>query len=96
MPTDGDGTVLVVSIDGREVALGDLYDADPFVALEAVARLHLAAKRCGATVRVRTTNASLVALFDAVGLAHLVQCECGGGDQPSSRSGSPKYGNSSG
>jgi hypothetical protein len=97
MPTDGEGTVLVVAIDGREVALGDLCDAEPFVALEAVARLHLAAKRSGASVRVRTTNPALVALLDAIGLAELVQCDLGGcGDQASRRSGNPKYGNSSG
>jgi hypothetical protein len=97
VPTDGDGTVLVVSIEGRELALGDLADDDPFVALEVVARLHLAAKRRGAEVRVRTANPALLSLLDAVGLAHLACCErAAPEDQASRRSGSPKYGNSSG
>jgi hypothetical protein len=91
VPTGGDGTNLVVSIDGRDVALGELCDADPFVAVEAVARLCVAAKRRGLEVRVRTTNPVLVQLLDAAGLAHVVQRGCDGrADQPSTRSGNPK------
>ncbi len=73
----GDATVVAIVVDGVEVAIGSLggrpVDLD---LVDALARLHLAARRAGGSLVLRRPSPALCQLLDLVGLAGVIE---GGG-----------------
>ena len=76
----GEGsTTVVVVLDGHvEVVVGRIVDTRPDLAVvDALARLQLAARRTGWSIRVRRPSPALRELLDLVGLADLIAGEAG-------------------
>jgi hypothetical protein len=70
--------VILVSADGTEVEVGRLPERDPDLAqVDALARLQLAARRRGWTLRVRGATDELRGLLELVGLAGVLRLEGG-------------------
>jgi ABC-type transporter Mla MlaB component len=63
----------LLTVSGAEGALCDVCDVVPdAVTVDALARLQLAARRCGCTVRLRGASPELCALVEFMGLADVV------------------------
>lgn len=76
----GDGSrAVVVVLDGHvEVVVGRIVDTRPDLAVvDALARLQLAARRVGCSIRVHEPSRELYELLDLVGLAHLIAGRAG-------------------
>jgi ABC-type transporter Mla MlaB component len=59
----------LLAMSGADVALCDVSDVEPdAVAVEALARLQLAARRHGCRVRLRRASSTLLELLDFMGL----------------------------
>ena len=72
--SDGTRTVVVVVRGDVEVVLGQVVGLRPDLALvDALARLQLAARRLGCSVRLRDPCQELRELLDLVGLADVVR-----------------------
>ena len=60
----------MVASDELTTIVVDVVTATPDLALvDALARLHVAGRRCGCSIRLRITNPELRALIELVGLA---------------------------
>ncbi len=73
---------LLASDQGCELLLCQVADvAADAVAVDALARLALAARRSGCEVRLRGASPELLALVELIGLAEVLRCEelAGGG-----------------
>jgi hypothetical protein len=69
-------TLVVVVEDGTELAVGHMGPERPDLGcVNRLARLQLAARRCGWTVVVRDPHPSLAGLLELVGLSGLVRLE---------------------
>jgi ABC-type transporter Mla MlaB component len=68
-----DRVCTLLTESGVEVVLCDVCDVQPdAVAVDALARLQLAARRTGCTVRLRGASPDLCALIEFMGLADVV------------------------
>lgn len=74
MPADGEHAIVVVVGDGREVAIARVADLGrpDLAAIDAIARLQLAARRQGWEVRLSGTCRELGELLDLAGLAEVL------------------------
>ncbi|HEX9994616.1 MAG TPA: hypothetical protein VGB14_16925 [Acidimicrobiales bacterium] len=87
---DDEGPALVLVAGGREVVLGRLrHPAADLGLVDAIARLHLEARRLGCSLVVRDPPPGLRELLELAGLAGLLA-------YPSRRVGSPKSAKRSG
>ena len=69
---DEEGAVVMVDADGDEVVVGHVVGRQPDLALvDALARLQLAARRCGCAIWLRDPCPEVRELLDLVGLAEL-------------------------
>jgi len=72
LPAFGERLAAILDSRHAEVVLCDLAGATPdAVTVDALARVHLAAKRHGCETRVRGASRELIALLDVVGLSGL-------------------------
>jgi hypothetical protein len=68
--------VITLVGDGEEVTLGRIRTDRPDLALiDVLARLQLAAKRCGYAIRLTRTSGELCELLDLTGLRDVVGAE---------------------
>lgn len=68
-----DRVCALLTDSGAEIVLCDVSDVEPnAVTVDALARLQLAARRTGCTVRLRGASPDLCALIDFMGLADVV------------------------
>lgn len=68
------GTIVLIVDGGVEVVLARLDGRPPDLALlDALARLQLAARRCGRSIRVRGPCPELCGLLDLVGLTDVIE-----------------------
>jgi len=68
-------TVLLVADDGSEVILARLRARADLAGVDALARIALAARRCGYGIRLRDVSHELRGLLEFVGLADLLALE---------------------
>src|SRR3954452_24537172 len=81
MPTPSDqrmATLVVVVDDGTELIVGRMADRPDLRCIDALARLQLAARRCGWTLVVRDPHPNLAGLLDLCGLRGAIRIEPGG------------------
>jgi hypothetical protein len=67
-------TVLLVVSDELEVVLGRTAARPDIGVVEALARLQLAARRFGCSIRLRDPSRELCDLLDLAGLADIIVC----------------------
>ena len=67
--------LVVVVDDGTELVVGRMADRPDLACVDALARLQLAARRCGWTLVVRDPHPNLRRLLDLCGLAGAIRLE---------------------